>query len=716
MDFQMGSGGNGSNSGDEETSNASSRKEKMSYQRHTAQQIQVLEAFFKECPHPDENQRRHLGRELGLDPKQIKFWFQNKRTQAKAQIERADNSALRAVNERIHSENVAIREALQNVICPSCGGPPFGEEERQRNLEKLRLENAYLKEEHEKVSNFLAKYIGKPIEALMPGIGSSTLDVQPPTFSVPNTFAAPGTSDSTIGTQYPNKPLSEIEKEIMAQTVTSARDELIRLVRVNEPFWVKSSNSEGKYVIHHDSYEQIFPRVSHFKTPNARIESSKDSGIVSMNGLQLVDMFLDADKWVNIFPTIVNEAKTIHVLEAGMPGNRNGCFLLMHQQMHILSPLVPMREFYFLRYCQQLELGLWVIVDVSYDWAKLENEDYPSISLAWKLPSGCMIQDLANGCSNVTWVEHVEVDDKIQTHRLYRDLICGSTSAYGAERWIVTLQRMCEKFAFVMMEPPHTHDLGGVITSAKSRKSLMKLSHRMVKNFSGILSMSGKLDFPQLSEVNNSGVRICVRKTSDSGQPNGIVVSAATSLWLPLPPEIVFNFFRDVKMRTKWDVLCNANPVHEIASISNGAHPGNCLSILRQFIPAENNIVMLQESCIDSLGSMVIYAPVDIPSMNQALSGRDSLRIPILPSGFIISSDGRAETTGASSTICANPGRYSGRGGYIIGSLLTVAFQILVSSPTPPRDLNMESVATVHTLISSTVQRIKAALNCSNLD
>ncbi|KAL5743560.1 hypothetical protein ACOSQ2_026676 [Xanthoceras sorbifolium] len=713
MEFQMGSwGGNGNNSGDEETSNASSREAKKSHNRHTAQQIQVLELFFKECPHPDENQRRHLGRELGLDPKQVKFWFQNKRTQAKAQIGRADNSVLRAENERIHSENLAIREALKNVICPSCGGPPIGEEERQRNLQKLRLENAYLKEEHEKVSDLLAKYIGKPIEALMPDIGLSKVDVQPPpTFSVPDTFAAPdfnvdlnpGTSDGTL---YPEKPPSEMEKAFMAETLASATDELIRLARVNEPFWVKS-HSEGKYVIHHDNYEKIFPRVSHFKSPNARIESSKDSGTVSMNGLKLVDMFLDADKWVDIFPTIVNKAKIIHVLDAGMPGSKNGCLLLMNQQLHILSPFVPLREFYFLRYCHHLELGLWVIVDVSYDWAKLESEDDPSTSRAWKLPSGCMIQDVANGCSNVTWVEHVEVNDKTQTHRLYRDLICGSTSAYGAERWIVTLQRMCEKFAFGMMEIPPTHDIGGVITSAESRKSLMKLSHRMVKNFSGMLTMSGKLDFPQLSEVNNSGVRMCVRKTSDSGHPNGTVISAATSLWLPLPPETVFNFFRDIKMRTKWDVLCNANPAHEIACISNGAHPGNCLSILRfsreqPFVPTENNIVMLQESCIDSLGSMVIYAPVDIPAMNQAISGGNSWEIPILPSGFVISGDGRANTS-------------SGLGG-CSGSLLTVAFQILISNPVSPRDLNMQSVATIDTLINSTVQRIKATFNCSNLD
>ena len=39
--------------------------------------------MFKECPHPDEKQRLQLSRELGLAPRQIKFWFQNRRTQIK---------------------------------------------------------------------------------------------------------------------------------------------------------------------------------------------------------------------------------------------------------------------------------------------------------------------------------------------------------------------------------------------------------------------------------------------------------------------------------------------------------------------------------------------------------------------------------------------------------------------------------------------------------
>uniref|UniRef100_M4E3A8 Uncharacterized protein n=1 Tax=Brassica campestris TaxID=3711 RepID=M4E3A8_BRACM len=41
-----------------------------------------------------------------------------------AQHEREDNDALKAENDKIRCENIAIREALNNAICPKCGGPP----------------------------------------------------------------------------------------------------------------------------------------------------------------------------------------------------------------------------------------------------------------------------------------------------------------------------------------------------------------------------------------------------------------------------------------------------------------------------------------------------------------------------------------------------------------------------------------------------------------
>jgi homeobox-leucine zipper protein len=105
-----------------------------------------LDRSFKECPHPDEKQRNQLSRELGLAPRQIKFWFQNRRTQLKAQHERADNSALKAENDKIRCENIAIREALKHAICPNCGGPPVSEDP-YFDEQKLRIENAHLREE-----------------------------------------------------------------------------------------------------------------------------------------------------------------------------------------------------------------------------------------------------------------------------------------------------------------------------------------------------------------------------------------------------------------------------------------------------------------------------------------------------------------------------------------------------------------------------------------
>lgn len=107
---------------------------------------------------------------------------------------------------------------------------------------------------------------------------------------------------------------------------------------------------------------------------------------------------------------------------------------------------------------------------------------------------------------------------------------------------------------------------------------------------------------------------------------------------------------------------------------------------------SQNSMLILQESCADASGSLVVYAPIDLPAANVVMSGEDPSAIPLLPSGFTILPDGRAPST---------------------GSVVTVAFQILVSS-LPSSRLNAESVATVNSLIGTTVEQIKAALNCGS--
>lgn len=116
-------------------------------------------------------------------------------------------------------------------------------------------------------------------------------------------------------------------------------------------------------------------------------------------------------------------------------------------------------------------------------------------------------------------------------------------------------------------------------------------------------------------------------------------------------------------------------------------------------------MLILQESCTDSTSSFVIYAPVDVVSMNTVLTGEDPDYVALLPSGFAILPDGPTLVHGGGGIINGETG--SG------GSLLTVAFQILVDS-VPTTKLSLGSVETVNNLIVCTVERIKDALTGNN--
>lgn len=126
----------------------------------------------------------------------------------------------------------------------------------------------------------------------------------------------------------------------------------------------------------------------------------------------------------------------------------------------------------------------------------------------------------------------------------------------------------------------------------------------------------------------------------------------------------------------------------------------------------QSSMLILQETCIDAAGSLVVYAPVDIPAMHVVMNGGDSAYVALLPSGFAIVPDGPG-SRGTQSGPTANSGSNNGDGARVSGSLLTVAFQILVNS-LPTAKLTVESVETVNNLISCTVQKIKAALHCES--
>ena len=68
----------------------------------------------------------------------------------------------------------------------------------------------------------------------------------------------------------------------------------------------------------------------------------------------------------------------------------------MDAEFQVLSPLVPVRQVRFIRFCKQHSEGVWAVVDVSIDAANSQM-----IPNCRRLPSGCVIQDMDNKYSKV---------------------------------------------------------------------------------------------------------------------------------------------------------------------------------------------------------------------------------------------------------------------------------------------------------------------------
>lgn len=156
----------------------------------------------------------------------------------------------------------------------------------------------------DRVSSIAAKYIGRPISQLPPvqPIHISSLDLSMSSFgghgmggpSLDLDLLPGSTSSAMPSLPYQPTGISDMDKSLMTDIAANAMEELLRLLQTNDPLWMKSS-TDGRDVLNLESYERIFPRAtSHLKNPNLRIEASRASGVVIMNGLALVDMIMDS--------------------------------------------------------------------------------------------------------------------------------------------------------------------------------------------------------------------------------------------------------------------------------------------------------------------------------------------------------------------------------------------------------------------------------------
>ncbi|XP_022725139.1 homeobox-leucine zipper protein ATHB-13-like [Durio zibethinus] len=117
---------NGEDDLSDDGSQAGERKRRLNME-----QVKTLEKNFEFCNKLEPERKMQLARALGLQPRQIAIWFQNRRARWKTkQLEKdydllkrqyeaikADNDALQALNQKLHAEILALknREPTESI-------------------------------------------------------------------------------------------------------------------------------------------------------------------------------------------------------------------------------------------------------------------------------------------------------------------------------------------------------------------------------------------------------------------------------------------------------------------------------------------------------------------------------------------------------------------------------------------------------------------------
>ncbi|KAL9690068.1 hypothetical protein QQ045_010461 [Rhodiola kirilowii] len=682
-----------------EASGSSSTKKK--YQRRTDDQIHALEAAFMECPHPDEARRIMLSQQLGLDPLQVKFWFQNKRNQTKSKAEHNNNILLKDENDKLRTENAALKSALTRLMCTNCKtSVPFEPSDK----DALVRENARLREHIALAST------DEGLAGSMNSYPAINSDI-PPLTMIASSSTQPVRMEAQLGTNsagWPQLGFPEssagvhIEPSWKVELALNAMNELLHKIdESNTTLWIKGLDGISAELLNYDEYVTTFPRIfSTQPSDNFVYEANKDTAVVQCSCQELVATLMNSELWMKMFPSLISTATTIEVIASSMDGTMNETLLLA--KLQVLTPLVPLCKLKFLRYCKQIAVGKWAIADVSVD-------DFLGILTAEhclpfrQLPSGCIIEEFPNDSSKVTWVAHYEYDENCIVPP-YRPMLRAGLG-FGSTTWLARLKRQCESIAFFRSGHERmsirsllnfsrsllnflNYLIGLVLKYVsetiplKGQKGLLKLGQLMSDCFChGICSSKFQWENIQTGTLENGNVIIKSRISIDneSGQPFGIVLSAATSIWLPVTRKELFNH-----LKNRWGLLYKdlTKILHLRKSQENDT---NYIALFNQHMTPRPTMVVQEIWSDNATASMIVYAPLPIADISAVCDGQDS--IPILPSGFAMHSDGSG------------------------GSVLTIGAQLIPNNGDHPTNgISTESINLLNAIIGFTSTDIKAAM------
>uniref|UniRef100_A0ACD5W541 Uncharacterized protein n=1 Tax=Avena sativa TaxID=4498 RepID=A0ACD5W541_AVESA len=620
-------------------------------QRLTSKQTHMLQGFFIICAHPNEFQRRELSGTTGLTTQQVKYWFQNKRTQVKNLREKEETYRLKVQNVMLWNENQKLKQAQRTTYCPVCDSRP--QNQLPPDMQRLKEENDWMKLE---ISRLHAETLAESKRS----------------------FQLDSSVESVVARQN--------DTQMIVELAQNAMHEFFTLCESHGPLWLPVPGGSFE-ILNKTAYAQKFGGKNSTDIIGFKTEATRADAVVMMNAKKMMDYLMDTECYVSLCPGILSSAKTIKVYKwPTNAGSYDGSIHLMTTETVFPSPLVPSRKCTFVRHCRELQNGSVVVVDASLDAGD------GTFFKCRKMPSGVLIQPLERNSCKVIAIEHVLVDDT-GVHELYRP--CLSGLMFGARRWVTSIKRQCVRIRDVFLVTG-----AALRTNSNGRKTLMKLADGLLVCYSNSIAV---LPEDAWTIVRGAGTDQDIKITHrrDPDRSNTAIVSVSASFQLPMPLRVTFDLLRNNMLRPKWDVLVSGGVVREEVRVSSSLEADDAVSILH-VKHNMGNIMILQNSCYDVTGSFIVYSPIDNQLMNKIMSpgGMAERMVSIYPTGFSLLPVGES----------AQGGIGLGEDGE---TLVTVGFQIL-QKLARGTGLHPRSVTTAISLMSGNIATIKKSLINSN--